>query len=156
MDSSIYISEGSFSDGLRRMTTNKLPTLLLFWMELYERSALNVDVKSLKYEYTLEHIMPKKWMQNWQDVTAYDIEGNVIEDPDEIERIRSHAIYEIGNMTLLNSKLNTSISNSAFFDKVNGKHGRKGIKNLADLRLTREVIENNSEWNEIKIYSRTG
>ena len=155
MDSSIYISEGSFSDGLRRMTTNKLPTLLLFWMELYERSALNVDVKSLKYEYTLEHIMPQKWMQNWQDVTAYDIEGNVIEDPDEIERIRSHAIYEIGNMTLLNSKLNTSISNSAFFDKVNGKHGRKGIKNLADLRLTREVIENNSEWNEIKIYSRT-
>ncbi len=155
MDSSIYISESSFVDGLRRMTTNKLPTLLLFWLELYERNSLNVDVKSLKYEYTLEHIMPQKWMQNWQDVTTYDAAGNEVEDNDEIERVRSHAIYEIGNMTLLNSKLNTSISNSAFYDKVNGKHGRKGIKNLADLRLTREVIDNNTEWNELKIYART-
>ena len=155
MDSSIYISEQSFKDGLRRMTTNKLPTLLLFWIELYDRSELNVDVKSLKYEYTLEHIMPQKWMQNWKDVTSYDIEGNEVEDAEEIERVRSHAIYEIGNMTLLNSKLNTSISNSAFFDKVNGKHGRKGIKNLADLRLTREVIDNNTEWNELRIYERT-
>ena len=34
MDSSIYISEDSFTNGLRRMTTSKLPTLLLFWMEL--------------------------------------------------------------------------------------------------------------------------
>ena len=155
MDSSIYISEKNFVEGLRRLTTNKLPTLLLFWLELYERNILNVDVKSLKYEYTLEHIMPQKWRQNWQDVTAYDAEGNEVEDADEIERVRSRAIYEIGNMTLLNSKLNTSISNSAFYDKVNGKHGRKGIKNLADLRLTRDVIDNNTDWNELKIYSRT-
>lgn len=155
MENSIYINEGSFVDGLRRMTTNKLPTLLLFWLELYERNSLNVDVKNLKYEYTLEHIMPQKWLQNWQDVTAYDTDGNEIEDSDDIERIRSHAIYEIGNMTLLNSKLNTSISNSAFYDKVHGKHGRKGIKDLADLRLTRAVIDNNTEWNELKIYART-
>ena len=155
MDSCVYISEGNFVDGLRRMTTNKLPTLLLFWVELYQRSNLSVDVKSLKYEYTLEHIMPQKWMQNWNDVPSYDLEGNVIEEADDIERTRSHAIYEIGNMTLLNSKLNTSISNGTFFDKVNGKHGRKGIKDLADLRLTKEVINNNTEWNELKIYARS-
>ena len=155
MENSIYITEGNFKDGIRRMTSNKLPTLILFWMELYERSLINVDVKSLKYNYTLEHIMPQKWAQNWQDVTAYDEDGNEIEDSDEIERVRSRAIYEIGNMTLLNSKLNTSISNSAFKDKIDGKHGRKGIKALADLRLTRDVIENNTEWNELKIYART-
>ena len=151
----IYISEGNFVNGLRRMTTNKLPTLLLFWVELYQRSMLSVDVKSLKYEYTLEHIMPQKWAQNWNDVPSYDMEGNVIEEADEIERTRSRAIYEIGNMTLLNSKLNTSISNGTFFDKINGKHGRKGIKDLADLRLTKEVINNNTEWNELKIYARS-
>lgn len=155
LESSVYISETSFSDGLRRMTTNKLPTLLLFWIELYDRNSLNVDLKSLKYDYTLEHIMPQKWMQNWQDVTAYDIDRNEVEDPDDIERIRNHAIYEIGNMTLLNSKLNTSISNSDYYHKVEGKNGKKGIRALADLRLTRSVIDNNTEWNELKIYDRT-
>lgn len=155
MDSSIYISEGSFVDGLRRMTTNKLPTLLLFWIELYDRNSLNVDVKSLKYEYTLEHIMPQKWMQNWRDVSVYDVNGSEVEDVDEIEHVRNHAIYEIGNMTLLNAKLNSSISNSAFSDKVNGKNGKKGIRNLADLRLTREIFEDNTEWDERKIYART-
>ena len=150
-----YISEDNFVNGLRRMTTNKLPTLLLFWIELYQRNELNVDIKILKYEYTLEHIMPQKWAQNWYDVPVYDIDENEVEDADEMERVRSHAIYEIGNMTLLNSKLNTSISNGNFIDKINGKNGRKGIKDLADIRLTREVIDNNSEWNELKIYART-
>lgn len=155
-DSCIYISENNFVDGLRRMTTNKLPTLLLFWVELFIRNSENFDIKSLKYGYTLEHIMPQKWMQNWNDVTSYDTEGNEIEDSDEIERARSHAIYEIGNMTLLNSKLNTSISNSAFYDKVHGKHGRKGIKDLADLFLTKEIFkDNNASWDERNIYART-
>ncbi len=154
LEGSVYISDISFVDGLRRLTTNKLPTLLLFWIELYQRSILNVDVKSLKYEYTLEHIMPQKWAQNWYDVPSYDLDGNIIEESDDIERVRSHAIYEIGNMTLLNSKLNTSISNSRFQDKINGKHGRKGIKDLADLRLTKDVIKN-PEWDERKIYERT-
>lgn len=155
MDSCVYISEGNFVNGLRHMTTNKLPTLILFWVELFQRNSLNVDVKSLKYIYTLEHIMPQKWHQNWENVPSYDTEGNIVEDSDEIERVRSHAIYEIGNMTLLNSKLNTSISNGTFQDKINGKHGRKGIKDLADLRLTKEIISNNTGWDELKIYERS-
>lgn len=155
MNDCVYISEGNFVNGLRRMTANKLPTLLLFWIELYQRDKLNVDIKRLKYEYTLEHIMPQKWMKNWSNIPTYDEEGNVIEDPDEIEQVRNYAIYEIGNMTLLNSKLNTSISNGTFIDKINGKNGKKGIRDLADLRLTREVINNNKEWDERKIYART-
>ena len=154
MESCVYISDGNFQNGLRHMTTNKLPTLILFWVELYQRNSINVDVKNLKYIYTLEHIMPQKWHQNWESVPSYDTEGNMVEDMDDIERIRSHAIYEIGNMTLLNSKLNTSVSNGTFLDKINGKHGRKGIKDLADLRLTKEVVLN-TEWNELKIYDRS-
>ena len=151
----IYISEGNFVNGLRSMTANKLPTLLLFWIELNQRSNNKVDIKQLKYEYTLEHIMPQKWAQNWSDVPVYDKDNNIIEEADEIERIRSHAIYEIGNMTLLNSKLNTSISNGTFLDKLNGKSGKKGIKDLADLMLTKEVIKN-AEWDERKIAARNG
>lgn len=154
MDSCAYITEQRFVDGLRRMTTNKIPTLLLFWVELYQRQQLNVDVIRLKYGFTLEHIMPQKWEKNWSDVPSYDREGDVVEETDDIERVRSQAIYEIGNMTLLNSKLNTSISNGKFYDKINGKAGKKGIKDLADLRITRDII-GNDDWNENKIYART-
>ena len=154
MQSCIYISDADFSDGLRRMTTNKLPTLLLFWVELYLRSLDKVDLKGLKYEFTLEHIMPQKWAQNWSDVPCYDKEKCILEDAEEIGRTRNHAIYEIGNMTLLNSKLNSSISNGTFQDKLNGKNGKQGIKDLADLLLTKEVTKN-EEWDERKIYDRT-
>ena len=153
--SSIYITEESFASGLRRMTANKLPTMLLFWVELYKRNQDKVDIKQLVYDYTLEHIMPRKWQQNWMSVPSFDTNGNLIEDSETKDRVRSRAIYEIGNMTLLNSRLNSSISNSAFTDKVNGKNGKKGIKDLADLMLTKEVINNNNDWNESKIYART-
>ena len=152
-ESCVSISEVSFVDGLRRMTTNKLPTLLLFWIELYNRSKENVDIKRLKYGYTLEHIMPQKWTANWSDVSSYDQDGNEVEE-DEVDGIRNHAIYEIGNMTLLNSKLNTSISNGDFHDKINGKKGKKGVRDLADLKLTREVVDCTT-WDERNIYDRT-
>lgn len=153
-ESCTYISETDFIDGLRRQTTNKLPTLLLFWVELYRRSIENYDIKRLKYGYTLEHIMPQKWVANWSDVPTYDRECNIVEE-DDADSVRSHAIYEIGNMTLLNSKLNTSISNSNFHDKINGKSGKKGVKDLADLKLTREVVDKCTTWDERNIYERT-
>ncbi len=154
MNSSLYISEEAFRSGLRRMTLNKVPTILLFWIELSKRIADYTDIKGLSYNFTLEHIMPQKWSQNWKDVPIYDSDDIIIEDNDEIERIRNNAVYEIGNMTLLNSKLNSSISNGTFKDKINGKNGKKGIKDLADLMITKEIIKED-EWNEKKIYART-
>ena len=148
------ITEENFVNGFRYMAQNKLPTLLLFWIELFQRKRLNVDVKQLKYEYTLEHIMPKKWKKNWSNVPVYDSSGNQIFDENEIQRIRDRAICEIGNMTLLNAKLNTAVSNGAFFDKIHGNAGKKGLKDLADLRLTKDVIAYGS-WDERNIYNRS-
>lgn len=150
-----YITEEAFVSGLRKMTVNKYPTLLLFMIELYKRDQEKVDIKELVYDYTLEHIMPRKWHQNWTTVPVYDLDGNLVEDEEEKERIRNDAIYQIGNMTILNSKLNSSISNSAFMDKIDGKKGKKGIKDLADLMITKEVISNSTDWNETEIYTRT-
>lgn len=154
MHSCADITEENFVNGLRYMAQNKLPTLLLFWIELFQRNRFNVDIKQLKYEYTLEHIMPKKWKKNWSNVPVYDSSGNQILDENEIQRIRDRAICEIGNMTLLNAKLNTAVSNGTFFDKVHGNAGKKGLKDLADLRLTKDVIACGS-WDERKIYDRS-
>lgn len=154
-----YISKHSFEDGLLSLKLNKLPTVLLFWVELFNRGNNEyADIKDLKYDYTLEHIMPQKWQKNWsvETVPVVDAEGNKVEDKDKAESMRAAAVYEIGNMTLLNSKLNTAVSNGDFQTKLNGdgKKYKHCMKNLADLYLTREVV-NEKEWNEQKIYERT-
>ena len=67
--------------------------------------------------------MPQKWKENWSidNVPVYDFTGNVVSNDEEASEIRSKAVYFIGNMTLLNSKLNSSISNSSFFNKIHGE-----------------------------------
>lgn len=153
---SIYISEDSFKSGLRKMTMNKFPTLLLFWVELYLRykEADYADVKALQYSYTLEHIMPQKWEDNWSDIKVYGPNNQVVASTEEADLIRRKAIYEIGNMTLLKSKLNSSVSNGTFNEKKEGKNGKKGLKDIVDLKITKEVIEKDY-WDERTIRERT-
>ena len=60
---------------------NKNATLLLFWVELYRRANdSKQSVKELKYNYSLEHIMPQKWEEYWSQVDAVDNASNVITD----------------------------------------------------------------------------
>ena len=148
------INEARFTNGLRNMTSNKLPTLLLFWVELYLRQSDYYSVTDLKYDFTLEHIMPQKWKENWINVPAYDENGKIIETIEEKEIVRRKSIYQIGNMTLLKSKLNSSVSNSSFSEKKSGKNGKLGIDHYSGLLITKEVT-NEEEWNDLKIYKRT-
>lgn len=148
------INSDKFEYGLRNMNSNKLAALLLFWVELYKRSIERTDFKDLYYTFTLEHIMPQKWEQYWSNVPVYDENGNVVGDEEHIKSIRHSAIYEIGNMTLLNSKLNTSVSNFEFKRKINGEGRKNGIKDLADCMITRELLEKQS-WDERSIRERT-
>lgn len=152
------INQFTFNDGLRNMKNNKLPTVLLFWVELYNRANEYADIKSLEYTYTLEHIMPQKWQENWsiKSLPVYDTSLAEVEDERDAKEIRSKAVYYIGNMTLLNSKLNTALSNSTYDKKVHGdgKKNKRCMSELADLYLTREVIKEKS-WDERNIYNRT-
>lgn len=69
-------------------------------------------------------------------------------------------------MTLLNSRLNTAISNSAFEAKIAGlpadgrKRAKKGIRDCGDLKITKEDIlrpyeDGDHEWDEAHISRRT-
>ena len=107
------ITKESFVNGLRQLQYNKLPTLLLFWLELYKRQTDKADTKELKDSFSLEHIMPQKWQQYWSvsDCPVLSENGDVITDTEKATEIRQSMIYDIGNMTLLNTKLNTSLRN---------------------------------------------
>lgn len=140
---------------------NKNATLLLFWVELYRRANDNKQsVKELKYNYSLEHLMPQKWEEYWNNVLIVDVNGNAITDKEVAKRERYSKIYQIGNMTLLNSSLNTSLRNYEFDRKIKGEGRKKGIKDYADLGITKFDIltpyeSGDNIWNEKKIIDRT-
>lgn len=136
--------------------TNGIATYFLFWIELYRRTTNNDEI-SLKYVYSLEHIMPKKWKEFWFDDIANGLEidnGKKLTVPESIE-YRDNHICMIGNLTLLKGKLNTSISNKAFDKKI------EKIKEFASLKITKnDIVDkyNNIElftWNEKEIVERT-
>lgn len=76
-------------------------------------------------------------MEKWALVPCYDYnaDGNYVQitKEEDIKEIRDIKKYPIGNMTLLNGPLNSSIGNDIFEVKINGKATRKqrreGIKN---------------------------
>ncbi len=144
--------------GLEKLS-NKEAALLLFWIELYRRYKGSYDLNELKYDYSLEHIMPQNWQKYWNlNDVPHPRKEKLSEE--EQKKDRSNKIYWIGNMTLLRSKLNSSLSNYDFQRKMEGEGRKKGIKNYADLSITKDDIVNpynngDHTWNEIKIEERT-
>ena len=114
---------------------NKRASLVLFWIELYNCRSEKNDISELQYTYTLEHLMPQTWQENWSNVGKND-------------EIAKGLIYQIGNMTLLKSKLNTAIQNNNWDKK------REEIQKHAMLKITQEVIKNRV-WNKSKIEERS-
>jgi uncharacterized protein with ParB-like and HNH nuclease domain len=152
-------SDREVKEGLRSLA-NKKAALLLFWIELhrrYEDTKYSQTQKELKYEYTLEHVMPKKWKDKWSNIPVYNDANEIVDDETEKERVRDEVVKYVGNMTLLTSRLNTAISNSDIGKKLNGDGRKKGMKHYSDLEITREIIEKaeNNTWDEREIRNRT-
>ena len=153
-------TDEQISNGLKSIS-NKNAALLLFWVELNRRNKdRRYDIKELKYNYSLEHIMPQKWEEHWKDISKkYNADGSEMPD-EEAKKDRYNKVYWIGNMTLLTSSLNSALRNYIFEKKVNGEGRKKGIKAYADLSITKEDIvilfENgDTVWDENKIIART-
>lgn len=133
---------------LLKKPSNKVANMYLFWIELYKRQDQKKDINSLPYNFTLEHIMPKKWKKNWKEYPSIKhsdgTEYTMVEKAD----IRDEAVKSIGNMTLLKSKLNSRISNAPYSEK------RSKIKEYISLELNKDLLKNYPEWSENEISNR--
>jgi|JI6StandDraft_1071083.scaffolds.fasta_scaffold07608_1 hypothetical protein len=154
------ISITDFYNGLKSIS-NKSASILLFWIELYRRyNDKKFSIRDLKYDYTLEHIMPQKWEEYWTTFPRLlDYNNNPL-PADQLRLNRTEKIYYIGNMTLLTSSLNTSLRNYEFIRKMNGEGKKRGIKVYADLSITLvDIVEKFDKgdiiWDELKIQDRT-
>ena len=159
------ISSENIRAGLRRITKNGLAKCILFWLELKWMSQPSVLIKQLQYNasMTLEHVMPQTWEKNWpitQPVVVSPDSGEAVADLTEARQLRALAIYEIGNMALLSSKLNSTIRDGSIKDKLDGKNGKPGVAALASqIHYTKEVVDkvqgNGYVGNEKTIRDRT-
>ena len=94
-------------------------------------------------ELTVEHIMPRKWEENWP------LTGN---DSDNIETKmkRNEALKTIGNLTLITGKLNSNISNGSWTRK------REKLNEYSSLFLNKKLLDNSPEdWDEASISARS-
>lgn len=86
--------------------------------------------------------MPKVWKENWP------LPEGVTEDQ------RQEAVFCLGNLAMLPSKLNTSISNASWQTKKDGKGKNFGIVYYASDIETLANVVTQPEWNETKISER--
>ncbi len=159
------ISTKNICAGLRRITKNGLAKCILFWLELKWMSQPSVLIRQLQYNssMTLEHVMPQAWEKNWpitQPQVVSPEDGTPVNDVLEARQLRASAIYEIGNMALLSSKLNSTIRDGSIKEKIDGKNNKLGVAALASqIHYTKEVIDkvqgNGYVWNEKTIRDRT-
>ncbi|MCZ7385156.1 MAG: DUF262 domain-containing HNH endonuclease family protein [Candidatus Methanoperedens sp.] len=93
--------------------------------------------------YSLEHIMPKKWENNW---------GKLSNEQDKINRNRK--LLTLGNLTIITASLNSSIKNGNWDTKRNGKGTKKGLNQYATGLDTFSQYLTLPDWNEQTITNR--
>ncbi len=119
--------------------SNEVQKMLLKELELNLNHNLG-GYTNLSKKIQLEHIMPKSWSQvHWP-----------MENPEVLEDVenRNKLIETLGNLTLLNSKLNNVLSNGPWTIKS------KAIEKHDNLQLNRHLLKNFIDWNEESIKKR--
>jgi len=131
----IYIQDASFENDFstkqfRNSTRNhKIVKYLLSKIEMY---LFNNEISIDSDNYTIEHILPESADLSW---------GNF--NDEEIAR----SIYRIGNLTLLERKLNQDADKLEFSKKLE-------IYKTSNCELTKSIVADYNNWDENKITSR--
>ena len=121
--------------------TNKHATGILYLLESKLRNSAMYSTAMLGFNsYSLEHLMPKKWRNNW---------GTAI-DPDK----RDYMLQTLGNMAIITSSLNSAIRDAYWSKKLVGTSSKGGLKKYATGLVTMEAALNSTEWNEDYISER--
>jgi hypothetical protein len=94
-----------------------------------------------KGSYTIEHLMPQKWQKNWP----------LTDGVNELER--DSLVQSLGNLTLLSTKLNSSVSNGPWL----GDEGKSAALTEHDVLLLNKRVQDSGKdgWNEELIRART-
>lgn len=132
---SIYVSDLNFENDFstkefkNTSRNHKIVKYILTKLEWYKYQN-EIDLDSDLY--TIEHILPENADENWGEFTFEEI---------------SRSVYRIGNLTLLEKKLNREADQKCYAEKTN-----YFLKSYS--KLTLSIPENFNSWNEDKIAAR--
>lgn len=133
-----FPSDAEFKDAFyNRYLINKYSREVLYCIALYELNHAYVDNRKLNFSgFSVEHMMPKNWIKNWKTL------------PEGITKeVRSGKLLTLGNLTLIQGKLNSALRDSSWSNK------RAKLKDYSTLKQTTDylAIEN---WQESEIDTR--
>ena len=91
--------------------------------------------------YSLEHLMPKKWRNNWPSCAT-----------EQEAELRDTKLLTLGNLAIITQSLNTSIRDSSWDVKKSGKSASKpGLDQCASGLITLQDALKCSSWSETEI-----
>jgi len=137
-------SDGELHVGFHgSILTNKVAASILYMMETKIRRGPFHSTKLLGIsKYSLEHIMPKKWENNWGKLT----------EQSDIDR-RNRKLLTLGNLTIITQNLNAKIRDSNWDTKKNGKNNDGLLVYSGNLETIASYLSL-PEWNESTIEKR--
>jgi len=93
--------------------------------------------------YSLEHLMPKKWRNNWPACATEDE-----------SRKRDSVLLTLGNLAIIPQSLNAAIRDANWTIKKAGKRKRPGLDICAAGLITMYDVLQKEDWTEEDIYNR--
>ena len=124
---------------------NKYAAGVLYMIESRIRNEKKHGTKLFGFkEYSLEHMLPKKWTNKWKTP----------EMTDEEVRERNRILLTLGNLTIIRFALNASIRDETWDIKKKGVGSRGGLIKYADGIETVSNALQCDMWNEAKIFER--
>lgn len=144
-DATTYVpSDESLFDGFN---TSRLTNLqakgIIYFIEANLRSSKNALALLGFSQYSLEHLMPRKWRNHWAPC-----------DTQEQARLRDFKLATLGNFAIITQSLNTSISDSNWDIKKAGNKNNPGLNQCASGLVTMENVLSEEVWDESKIETR--
>jgi hypothetical protein len=93
--------------------------------------------------YSLEHMMPKKWRNSWGSCATK-----------ELERVRDSKLLTLGNLAIIPQTLNASVRDADWNTKRMGKKDKPGLKLCAGGLVTMHDALEKGCWDETEIEKR--
>ena len=139
-DATTYIpTDEELLDGFQKSKLTNLQTRgILYLIESHIRPANSATLLLGFDGYSLEHLMPKKWRNNWPACAT-----------DDLAKQRDSKLLTLGNLAIIPQALNASIRDSDWVTKKSGKGVNKpGLEACAKGLITLNTVLLESEWSE--------
>lgn len=144
-DLSTYIpTDDELKEGFKKSKLVNLQTKgIIYLLESHIRPITSSTALLGFNNYSLEHLMPKKWRNNW--------DTNLTESQ---SRERDSLLLTLGNLAIIPQSLNASIRDASWNIKKRGKGNKPGLDVCAAGLVTVYDALQTEDWNEAEIVNR--